>query len=107
MLGFGTLSGFAADYFSESQDFDSPAYNQHKEEHHLDNFILSLAEIEEIEEETGDEKQDLLSVAPLVFKYSFYFRGKYEIHNPRISYLYSLRYAQKTSLIYQLRNIRI
>ncbi|MCP9765583.1 hypothetical protein [Lacihabitans soyangensis] len=107
VLGIGTLSGFATNYFSDSEDSNSPTYNQNKEEHHLDKFILAVAEVEEIEEETGDEKHDLSYLIPLAQQNFLNFVGRNEVRTVRISFSLSHRYTRKLSLVYLFRNIRI
>jgi hypothetical protein len=108
VLGIGTLSGFATDYFSDSEDSNSPTYKQHKEEHHLHTFILALSEIEEIEEEvTGDEKQDLPYLISADQQNFLNFSGRYAVRYIRIAVISSRRFTQKIPLIYLFSNIRI
>jgi hypothetical protein len=90
VLGIGTLSGFATDYFSDSEDSNSPTYKQHIEE-----------------EVTGDEKQDLPYLISADQQNFLNFSGRYAVRYIRIAVISSRRFTQKIPLIYLFSNIRI
>jgi hypothetical protein len=105
VLWLGTFGCFATDYFTDFPDLKSPNYNQLHEELHFDKFILSLAEVEEVEEEADEDNHELLPVGYL--DYSFYFSGNYEVKILRTSDSIYDQYPHTPLLFYLFRNIRI